>query len=56
MFVAKARPRDLAYLAELCEAGKMTPHVERRYRLEETADAIRQLEGGHARGKLVIVP
>jgi NADPH:quinone reductase-like Zn-dependent oxidoreductase len=56
MFVAKARPSDLAYLAELCESGKVTPYVERAYRLEETAEAIRHIEGGHARGKLVVVP
>jgi NADPH:quinone reductase-like Zn-dependent oxidoreductase len=56
MFVATARPSDLAYLAELCESGKVTPHVERTYRLEETPEAIRHIESGHARGKLVVVP
>jgi NADPH:quinone reductase-like Zn-dependent oxidoreductase len=56
MFVAKARPSDLTYLADLCESGRIRPHVERTYRLEETAEVIRHIEGGHARGKLVVVP
>jgi NADPH:quinone reductase-like Zn-dependent oxidoreductase len=56
MFVATARPNDLSYLAELCEGGTVRPHVERTYRLDETAEAIRQIEGGHARGKLIVVP
>jgi NADPH:quinone reductase-like Zn-dependent oxidoreductase len=56
MFVAKARPSDLSYLANLCDGGKVRPYVERTYRLEETAAAMRHIEGGHARGKLVIVP
>jgi NADPH:quinone reductase-like Zn-dependent oxidoreductase len=56
MFVATARTSDLTYLAELCAAGQVTPHVERTYRLAETAEAIRHLEGGHARGKLIVVP
>jgi NADPH:quinone reductase-like Zn-dependent oxidoreductase len=56
MFVAKARTEDLNYLAGLCDGGTMTPCVERTYGLEEAAEAIRHLEGGHARGKLVIVP
>lgn len=56
MFVATARSSDLTYLAELCDAGRLTPYLERTYRLEETAEAIRHIEGGHARGKLVVVP
>jgi NADPH:quinone reductase-like Zn-dependent oxidoreductase len=56
LFVAKTRSSDLDYLAGLCAGGQLAPYVERRYGLEETAEAIRHLEGGHARGKLVVVP
>ena len=36
------------------EAGKMTPVIDRRYPLNEVPEAIRYLEAGHARGKVVI--
>jgi hypothetical protein len=36
------------------EAGKITPVIDRRYPLSETPEAIRYLEQGHARGKVVI--
>ncbi|WP_412078867.1 NAD(P)-dependent alcohol dehydrogenase [Streptomyces xanthophaeus] len=45
---------DLKVLAELIEAGSMTPAIDRSYPLEEVPDAIRYLRGGHVRGKLVI--
>jgi NADPH:quinone reductase-like Zn-dependent oxidoreductase len=41
-------------LIELIEAGKITPVVDRTYPLSEVPEAIRYLEEGHARGKLVI--
>ena len=53
-FVAKENHEDLLVLSELIEAGKVTPAVERTYPLSETAKAIRHIEDGHARGKLVI--
>jgi NADPH:quinone reductase-like Zn-dependent oxidoreductase len=46
--------QDLAFLKELLESGKVVPVVERRYALSETNEAIRYLEEGHARGKIVI--
>jgi NADPH:quinone reductase-like Zn-dependent oxidoreductase len=46
--------KDLAFLKELLEAGKVTPVIDRSYPLSETAEAIRYLETGHARGKVVI--
>jgi NADPH:quinone reductase-like Zn-dependent oxidoreductase len=51
-----ARPRrdDLAVLRELIEAGKVTPVIDRTYPLAEVPAAIRYLEEGHARGKVVI--
>jgi len=53
-FVAKTRRNDLAFLAELIESGKVTPVVDRTYPLAETAEAIRHLETGHARGKIIV--
>jgi len=45
---------DLAYVRELLESGKITPVIDRRYALRELPDALRYLEKGHARGKIVI--
>lgn len=53
-FIAKINQKDLAYMKELLEARKVVPVIERRYPLSETADAIRYLIEGHARGKIVI--
>jgi len=46
--------QDLALLKDLLESGKVVPVIERRYALNETNEAIRYLEEGHARGKIVI--
>jgi NADPH:quinone reductase-like Zn-dependent oxidoreductase len=51
---AKARKEDLTTMRELMETGKVTPVIDRRYRLSEVAEAIQYLEAGHARGKVVI--
>ena len=53
-FVAKIVKPDLEVLRELLESGQVTPVVDRRYELSETADAFRYLGEGHAQGKLVI--
>jgi NADPH:quinone reductase-like Zn-dependent oxidoreductase len=53
-FVASIRADDLIALKELIEANKVTPVIDRRYRLNEAAEAIRYLREGHARGKVVI--
>ena len=45
---------DLAFLKELLEAGEITPVIDRSYPLSQVAEAIRHLEGGHARGKIGI--
>jgi NADPH:quinone reductase-like Zn-dependent oxidoreductase len=55
MFVAKVRAGDLAYLAELCAAGKITPVIDRSLPLADAAEAVRIIEGGHARGKVIVV-
>ncbi len=53
-FVANPTQQDLVFVKELLEAGKVVPVIDRRYPLSETAEAIRYLEEGHARGKVVI--
>ena len=52
--LADLNQADLTTLAELMQAGKLTPVIEKRYRLSEVPEAIRYLEQGHARGKVVI--
>ncbi len=54
MVLAKLNREDLAILCELMKAGKVTPVIDRRYKLSEVPEAIRYLEEGHARGKVVI--
>jgi NADPH:quinone reductase-like Zn-dependent oxidoreductase len=46
--------KDLITIKELLEAGKVVPVIDRRYPLSEVPEAIRYLEEGHARGKVVI--
>jgi len=52
--LAKLNTKDLLALRDLIESGKVTPVIDRRYDLHEVPDAIRYLEAGHARGKVVI--
>ena len=54
MLVAKITREDLIVLTELVDAGTITPVIDRTYPLSETAAAMRYLEEGHARGKVVI--
>jgi NADPH:quinone reductase-like Zn-dependent oxidoreductase len=54
MFVAELNKTDLTILRDLIQAGKVTPVIDRRYSLSEAPAAIRYLELGHARGKVVI--
>jgi NADPH:quinone reductase-like Zn-dependent oxidoreductase len=51
---AKSRKEDLAILRELMLTGKVTPIIDRCYSLNEAPEAIRYLEEGHARGKVII--
>ena len=53
-FMAKVNTPDLVLLGELLAAGTLVPVIDRRYPLSEAAEAIRYLEKGHARGKVVI--
>jgi len=52
--MAKSKSGDLATIAQLMAAGKLTPVIDRRYGLNDVPEAIRYLEAGHARGKVVI--
>jgi NADPH:quinone reductase-like Zn-dependent oxidoreductase len=53
-YIAKLTKDDLTVLRDLIQAGKVSPVIDRTYRLSQTADAVRYLEEGHARGKVVI--
>jgi NADPH:quinone reductase-like Zn-dependent oxidoreductase len=52
--LAKSTKEDLTTLQNLMETGKVTPVIDRHYKLSELPKAIRYLEEGHARGKVVI--
>ena len=53
-FIADTNTKDLTTLGDLVAAGKITPVIDRQYKLSETPEAMRYLEQGHARGKVVI--
>jgi len=52
--LANLNKDDLAVLSDLMQAGKLTPVIDRRFRLDEVPAAIDYLEQGHARGKVII--
>jgi NADPH:quinone reductase-like Zn-dependent oxidoreductase len=54
MGIAKVNQKDLVYLGELLEAGKIVPLIDRSYPLSEVPEAIRYVEEEHAQGKVVI--
>ncbi len=54
MFVSSENHKDMLVLKELIEAGKVTPVIDRTYPLSEAPKAIRYVDEGHARGKVVI--
>jgi NADPH:quinone reductase-like Zn-dependent oxidoreductase len=53
-FVARITQADLAFLGDLLAAGKIAPVIDRRYPLRDVAEAVRYLEDGHAKGKVVM--
>jgi NADPH:quinone reductase-like Zn-dependent oxidoreductase len=53
-FINKEDHEYMLVLKELIESGKVTPVIDRTYPLSEVPEAIRHLEEGHARGKVVI--
>ena len=54
MLASKEKGEDLLVLTDLIENGKITPVIDTTYPLSEVPEAIRHLEEGHARGKVVI--
>lgn len=54
MMLAQLNQKDLTFLADLMQSGKVTPVIDRRYKLSELPQAIEYLEQGHARGKVII--
>ncbi len=54
LILARLRQDDLTIIGDLMQAGKVTPVIDRRYRLSEVPAAIRYSEEGHARGKIII--
>ena len=54
MFIAKPSPDDLKLIGDLIATGRLNPVIERRYSLSEASDAVRHVEEGHARGKVII--
>jgi NADPH:quinone reductase-like Zn-dependent oxidoreductase len=46
--------KDLVFVTELCEAGKVVPFIDRRYPLSEVPEALKYLGEGRAKGKVVI--
>ena len=54
METAKGNKKDLLFIKELLEAGKVIPVIDRIYPLQEVPEAIRYLEAGHARGKVIV--
>ncbi len=53
-FISKENAADLVVLRGMIEAGQITPAVERTYPLRDTAAAIRYVDEGHAKGKVVV--
>jgi D-arabinose 1-dehydrogenase-like Zn-dependent alcohol dehydrogenase len=52
--LVKPNQKDLVFMKELLEAGKVVPVIDRCYSLSEVPEAFRYIEKGHARGKVVI--
>jgi NADPH:quinone reductase-like Zn-dependent oxidoreductase len=55
-YLARPDQADLIAIGELIAAGKLTPVIDRRYRLSEAGAALKYLHDKHARGKVVIDP
>jgi NADPH:quinone reductase-like Zn-dependent oxidoreductase len=53
-FIARQKRADLLTVTGLIEDGKLTPVLDRTYPLADTAEGLRRVEQGHARGKVVI--
>jgi NADPH:quinone reductase-like Zn-dependent oxidoreductase len=54
MMLADLNKKDLTALSDLMQSGKVTPVVDRTYKLSEVPEAMRYLEKGHSRGKVIV--
>jgi NADPH:quinone reductase-like Zn-dependent oxidoreductase len=54
LLVVRPNQKDVLFLTELCQIGKVVPIIDRRYPLSEVPEAIRYLGEGEAKGKIVI--
>ncbi len=54
-YTTTTNKEDLKLLGDLMQTGKLTPVIDRTYKLSETAEAMRYFEQGHARGKVVLI-
>ena len=53
-YIAQINKPDMQLLSDLMESGKITPVIDRQYKVSEAREALRYLEQGHARGKVVL--
>ena len=53
--IVKTNAKDLIFLRDLIEAGKVKTVIDRTYTLSDTAEAHKYSENGHAKGKVVII-
>jgi NADPH:quinone reductase-like Zn-dependent oxidoreductase len=54
LLAVQRNPKDLVFMAELCEAGKVVPVIDRQYPLRDVPEALRNVGEGRAKGKVVI--
>ena len=54
LLMVQRNQKDLAFLTDLCETGKIVPVIDKRFSLREVPEALRYVGEGHARGKVVI--
>jgi NADPH:quinone reductase-like Zn-dependent oxidoreductase len=54
MMLAEIRQDDLTKMSDLMQAGKVTPVIDRTYPLSQIREAMKYLEAGHARGKVIL--
>jgi NADPH:quinone reductase-like Zn-dependent oxidoreductase len=54
VLAVRSNPEDMVHVAELCEAGKVVPVIDRRFQLSEVPEALRYLGEGSAKGKVVV--
>ena len=55
LLVVRQGVQNLAQLVELCQAGKVATHIDRRYELTDAPEALRYFGQGHAKGKVVVI-